>query len=208
MPPVRDERHVSRLDSIGSSRGYCLVELLCVGWLCLVVGCIAIPKLLGSLDAQRTAAAVRYLTTTCARVRAEAVSRSRDVAIRFEEDPEGYRYAIYTDGNGDGVRTRDIQGGIDRPLTRPERLSANFPGVAFAVPAGLPPVESGPLTDGDPLKLGPGNLLSFSSLGSSSSGSIYVRGRNGAQYVIRAFAETGRVRTLRFDPVRRRWNPS
>jgi hypothetical protein len=152
--------------------------------------------------------AVRYLTTTCARARAEAVSRSRDVAVRFEEDPQGYRFAVYVDGNGDGIRTLDIQRGIDTPLARPERLSANFPGVALAVPAGLPPVEGGGPTDGDPLKLGPGNLLSFSALGTSSAGSIYVRGRSGSQYVIRAFAETGRVRTLRFDPVRRRWDPS
>jgi hypothetical protein len=188
--------------------GYCLIEVLFVGWIGMVICGVAIPRLLVSLDVQKTTGAVRYLTSICARARAEAVLRSTEVAVRFEEDARGYAFAVYADGNGDGVRTRDIQRGIDVPLTRPERLSTNFPGVAVAVPAGLPPVEGGPPTDGDPVKLGPGNLLSFSALGSSSPGSVYVRGQSGSQFVVRALGETGRIRTLKFDAVTRRWNPS
>ena len=190
-----------------SARGYSVVELLFVGGLIVTLSAIAVPKLLTALDEYRAASAVRYLTTRFARARMEAIVRSRNVAVRFTQDAQGYSYAIYVDGNHDGVRTRDIQCGTDSPLAQPERLSANFPGVAFAVPVGLPPVDLGQPTNGDPLKLGSGNLLSFSALGTSSSGSIYVRGRNGSQYVIRAFGETGRVRGLKFDLTTRRWSP-
>ncbi len=133
--------------------------------------------------------------------------RSTDVGLQFVVDTAGDSYAMYVDGNGDGVLTGDIQRGTDRMLLPPEHLRDNFPGVAFEVPAGLPPVESGAVTDGDPLKLGSSNLLSFSAHGTSSSGSVYIRGRSGAQYVIRAYGQTGKVRALKFDVRTRRWNP-
>ncbi len=187
--------------------GYALIELLLAAGLVATLSAIAIPSLLVAIDDYRAIGAVRYLTTRLARARMEAIVRSSDVAVQFVEDPGGYTYAVYLDGNNDGVRTRDIQRGTDIPLARSERLSDNFPGVAFAVPVGLPPVDGGSPTDGDALKLGSSNLLSFSALGSSSSGSIYVRGRNGSQFVIRAFGETGKIRALKFELTSRRWRP-
>jgi hypothetical protein len=190
-----------------AARGYCLIELVFVSSLSVVLAAIAIPQFLVSLADHRAAGAARYVATHCARARMEAIQSGRDVAVRFTEDEEGVAYAIYADGNGDGVRTRDIQRGIDRQLLRPERLTATFPGVAFAVPAGLPAVDTGSPTDGDPLKLGSGNLLSYSALGTSSSGSIYIRGRNGTQYVIRVYGETGKTRLLKFNSASRHWDP-
>jgi type II secretory pathway pseudopilin PulG len=190
-----------------SSRGYSLIELTFVSGLIVTLSGMAVPQVLTAIDEYRTAAAVRYLTTRLARARMEAVVRSTDVAVRFIQAGEGDSYAVYADGNGDGVRTRDIQEGTDPLLMPAEHLRDNFAGVAFEVLAGLPPVESGPPTDGDPLKLGSSNLLSFSPLGTSSSGSVYIRGRSGAQYVIRAYGQTGKVRAMKYDPRNRRWNP-
>jgi hypothetical protein len=189
-------------------RGYCLIELLVVGWVVMVLGAIAVPGIRRSLDAHRTAGAARYLTTTCVRARMEAISRSRDVALRFVEDEGGFTFTPYVDGNGDGVRTRDIERGIDAPLDAPQRLSTHFAGVEFAVPPGLPGVDNGPSTDGDPVKLGAGDMLSFSAFGTSTPGSLYVRGPGGSQYVLKAFAETARIRTLRFDQRTRQWHPA
>ena len=191
-----------------SQKGYCLLELLFVGWLGLVLTVAVVPNILASMDERRAAGAVRYLTTRCASARLEAVRTSRDVAVRFAQAGREYSYAVYADGNGDGVRTRDIQRGVDVQLTPIERLSTDFPGVGLAVPSGLPPVDSGSPIDGDPLKLGSGNLLSYSPQGTSTSGSIYVRGRSGAQYVIKALGETGRLRTLKFNSRWKRWDPA
>jgi type II secretory pathway pseudopilin PulG len=190
-----------------TSSGYSLVELSFVLVLIGTTSSVAIPQLAGALDDYRAAGAVRYLTMRLARARMEAITQSADVAVRFTQDAGGWAFAVYLDGNRDGVRTRDIDRGIDRRITPIERLTDNFPGVAFAVPAGLPAVDTGPATDGDPLKLGSGNLLSFSALGSSSSGSVYVRGRRGSQYVIRAFGETGKVRALKLDRGGTHWMP-
>jgi type II secretory pathway pseudopilin PulG len=195
------------MSHLRTSFGYSLVEFVFVTGLMATLSAVAFPELQTALDDHRAAGSVRYLTTRLARARMDAIVRSSDVAVRFSKDAQGWSYAVYVDGNSDGVRTRDIQRGTDTQLMPPERLSDNFPGVMFDVPAGLPPVESGPATDGDPLKLGASNLLSFSAHGTSSSGSVYVRGRNGSQYVIRAFGETGKVRALKFDPRTQRWNP-
>lgn len=190
-----------------SSQGYSLIELTFVIGLVATLTGIAVPQVLAAIDDYRTAGAVHYLTTRLARARMEAVVRSADVAMRFTPDADGDSFAVYVDGNGDGVRTRDIQQGTDRLLLPAEHLRDNFSGVAFAVPPGLPPVDSGSATDGDPLKLGSSDLLSFSANGTSSSGSVYVRGRSGAQYVIRAYGQTGKVRALKYDPRSRRWSP-
>ena len=190
-----------------STRGYSVIELTFVSGLIATLSGVAVPQVLAGVDEYRTAGAVRYLTTRLARVRMEAILRSVEVAVKFSQDAEGGSYAVYMDGNGDGVRTADIQTGTDPLLMTAEHLHDNFAGVVLDVPQGLPPVESGSPTDGDPLKLGVSNLLSFSSLGTSSSGSVYVRGRRGAQYVVRAYGQTGRVRALKYDARNRRWIP-
>jgi type II secretory pathway pseudopilin PulG len=190
-----------------SARGYSLIELLFAVGLIVTLTGVALPEALATVDESRTAGAVRYLTTRLARARMEAALRSTEVALRFTADANGDSFAVYVDGNNDGVQTAEIQQGIDWLLMPAERLHDNFPGVAFGVPAGLPPVDSGAPTDGDALKLGAGNLVSFSALGTSSSGSVYIRGRNGAQYVVRTYGQSGKTRALKYDPRGRRWNP-
>src|SRR5947208_292389 len=111
---------------MNSNKGYCLLELLFVGALGLILTIMVVPNITGALDELRTAGAVRYLTTRCALARMEAIRRSRDVAVRFVQDGRTYAYAVYADGNGDGVRTRDIQRGVDAQLTPIEQLSAQF----------------------------------------------------------------------------------
>ena len=78
--------------------------------------------------------------------------------------------------------------------------------MSFGVLPDLPPVDAGGAPPGtDPIKLGSGSLLTFSAQGTSSSGSVYIRGRGAAQYVIRVFGETGKVRILKYDANSRQW---
>lgn len=209
-PPIRFGygRPCGRARNFTARNGYSLLELLfTVGALTTLAG-IAIPPLLAALDEQRAAGAVRYLSTRIQRARMEAVSRSANVAIRFVQAGTDFSYRVYADADGDGVRTDDVTNGIDQPLGVAERLSDNFNGVDFGVLPGLPPVEPGsPAPGTDPIKLGISNLLSYSSIGASSSGSLYIRGRGSAQYVIRILGDTGRVRILKFDPRLRQWKP-
>lgn len=186
--------------------GYSLVELMFVVSLVFTLSAVAIPELLAAVDEFRAAGAARYVAARVHRVRMEAIMRSANVALRFTQVDGGVAFSVFLDGNGDGVRTLDIQRAIDRQIVAIERLPDHFAGVDFGVLPGLPPVEPGADAPGsDPIKLGSSNLLSFSPTGASSPGSVYVRGRKTSQYVVRVLGGTGRIRVLKFNSRTRQW---
>jgi type II secretory pathway pseudopilin PulG len=185
--------------------GYSLVELMFVMGLGVMLTAAAVPQYLAGLDDLRASAAAHHVLARLQRARMEAVMRSAMVGVQFIRAPGGaYSYAVYLDGNRNGVLTRDIQRGLDPLITAAERLPDQFPGVEFGVSSGLPPIEAGGVAPGsDPIRLGVGNIASFSALGSATSGTIYIRGRRDAQYAVRVFGETGKTRVMKFD--RRTW---
>jgi hypothetical protein len=149
---------------------------------------------------------VHHIAARLQRARMEAVMRSATVGVQFVQTANGYSYATYADGNRNGVLTRDIQRGVDRLVIATERLPEQFTGVEFGAIPGLPPVDPGGTPPGtDPIRLGAGNIASFSALGTSSSGTVYIRSGRDVQYAVRIFGETGRTRMLKFDPRTRQW---
>jgi len=194
--------------SNGSTRGYSLLELLLVLGTVVTLAGIAIPQILATLDEYRVSGAARYVATRIQRTRMEAVSRSTAAAMRFVQNGGTYSFSVYMDGNGDGVRTQDIRDGIDQQVADVERLPDSFSGVEFGLLPGLPPVDVGSAAPGeDPIKLGSSNLLSYSPVGTSTSGSLYIRGRGQSQCVVRVFGDTGRTRVMKFDIRTRQWRP-
>jgi hypothetical protein len=136
----------------------------------------------------------------------EAVTRSAMVGMKFTQSAASYSYAVYLDGNRNGVLSRDIQIGIDRLIMSAERLPDQFPGIEFGAIPGLPPVDPGGTPPGtDPIRLGSANMASFSAVGTSSSGTVYIRSRRNAQYAVRIFGDTGKTRMLKFDARTRLW---
>jgi type II secretory pathway pseudopilin PulG len=188
--------------------GYTLVELVFVMALVVTVSAVAIPGLTATLDDSRAIGATRYLSSRLQHARMAAVARSANVTLKFVESDGSFLYTTYVDGNGNGVRASDIDRGIDRVLHPPERLPDFFYGVDFGVRPGLPPVDSGGSPPGsDPVRIGTANVLTFTPIGTSSSGSLYILGRGGAQYVIRILGESGKTRVLKFDARASRWRP-
>jgi hypothetical protein len=190
----------------GGRAGYSLVELVFVAGLVITASGIAVPQFLSGLDEYRTAGAARYVSARMHRARMDAVMRSSEVAIQFTQTGGGYTYAVFRDGNRNGVRTGDIQSGADPPVGSAERLPDHFTAVDFGVQAGLPAADGGAPPGNDPIRLGASNLASFSSNGTATSGSVYVRGRR-AQYVVRIFGATGKIRILKFDRTANQWKP-
>ena len=176
-----------------------MLELLFVSSLLAIVAAMAIPPLSAGVERARARAAARYLATRMAIARTHAVTRSATVALRFQRGPGGLVIAVHADGNGNGVRTRDIDNGIDRLLERPVRLQDLFPGVTIAVP---------PTFTGSAVELGGSELLSFTASGTASSGTISVLGRDGSLFGVRVLGVTGRIRLMTFDPATRDWTDS
>jgi prepilin-type N-terminal cleavage/methylation domain-containing protein len=186
--------------------GYSLLELMAAMALSLTLAAAAIPEYLTALDDVRASGAVHHIAARLQRARMEAVMRSATVGVQFVQTTAGYSYAVYVDGNRNGVLTRDIQRGVDRLVIATERLPEQFNGVEFGAIPGLPPVDPGGTPPGtDPIRLGAGNIASFSALGTSSSGTVYIRSGRDVQYAVRIFGETGRTRMLKFDPRTRQW---
>ena len=189
-----------------SDQGFTFTELLFAIGVASVLSAAAVPQLLAGLDEWRTRGAVRYLSSRLYRARMEAAVRNADTAVRFVAAGPAVEYFTIVDGNRNGVRAADVQTGVDRVVDHKERLADRFAGVEFGTLPDLPPVDaSGAAPGTDPIRLGSSDMVTFTPLGSSSPGSLYVRGRGQVQYVVRMFAETGRIRILRYYPATREW---
>ncbi len=180
--------------------GVSLLESILVLALLVLTAAIALPSILRGLDDARAMAAARYVAALARLTRVQAATRSTRVGLRFEQQGPTYRYAIYVDGNGNGLRSRDIRRGIDTPITPVERIGDRFPGVTFGVAAGVTRISDGrPMTEAaDPVRLGSGDTLTFSPLGTATSGTIFLLSPKGRQYAVRVLGATGRTRVLEF----------
>lgn len=130
------------------------------------------------------------------KARSLAVRHRVYTAIRFEERLSGFAYAVYADGNHNGVRSRDIRRGVDRLVAGPFPLTAGAPGVRVGFNPGVPVPPPGRGTlKGDPIRFGRSDILSFSPLGTATPGTFYLAG-DGAQAAVRVTGGSARVRLM------------
>jgi prepilin-type N-terminal cleavage/methylation domain-containing protein len=194
------ERRWSRRHRIRwrSARGMSLLELLTALSVAGIASGIVLASVEGDVSSAREAGAARAFAMRVRQTRLEAIQRSASVALQFvTTSSTPPRFHAYVDGNGNGVRTREIASGIDPPMGNATGLNEALAGVRFARASDVPAV--GDDDDGSP----PG-LLSFAPTGSGTSGTVYLRGTT-RQFAVRVYGPTGRVRLLEFDRHVRAW---
>jgi hypothetical protein len=192
---------------VHAASGYSIAELAVTVGVVATVAAIAVPAVEAGLDEARTAGAARYLSARLADARMEAIQRSTEVAMRFNITSRGYTYAVYADGNHNGVLARDVQDEVDHRIGGEESLANYFRNVEFGTLPGLPAIDAGGTPPGnDPVRCGASNSLSFGPLGTSSSGTVYLLGRSRSQYAVRVFGGSAKIRVYRFDWRSNRWN--
>src|SRR5262245_49019968 len=189
----------------GGPPGFTILELLFTVAIAGTLTAIAVPVGLRTLDDFRTRSAARYLAARLADARIRAVRRSSATGLRFIPASPDYLIATVADGNGNGIRTAEIQRGIDRTLTEVEAIGWHFSGVAFGILDNVPDADGQPANGTDGVRVGVSRLLSMAPDGSSSSGTLYLHGTDRAQYAVRVLGATARVRVLKYDESRRRW---
>jgi hypothetical protein len=189
-----------------SDRGAALLDVIFTCSLIVLLVAIAIPSLHASRERDASLMAARVLANKLNSLRIEALRRNRAVAMRFDPDELG-RFGSFVDGDGDGVLQQDIDGAVDPRLEEDAHVSQLFSLVSFDVPIDVPaPDGQGTIAArSDPVRIGNSNLLSFSPLGTSTSGTIYLAGRAGTQVCVRVLGVTGRIRVLRFDRATGAW---
>lgn len=203
--------------NLSSARGTSLLDLIFALALIGIVAGMGLVRLERAWADVRETGAARALAARIRQVRADAVRLSNAVGLQFVVSGGTAQFRAYADGNGNGLRTRDIAAGIDPPLAPPESLADASGAVRFGLDATAPDVDAADGASGgagssagasggsgaggasdDPIRLGSSNLLTFSATGSGTSGTIYVRGAT-RQFAVRVYGPTGRIRLLELD---------
>lgn len=193
-----------------SQSGFQLLELL-VGLVILgLFATLLTPALLRSSAGLRVRLAATEIAGVLRRARSTAIVRSAKVAVKFRTRGDGrVTYTLYRDGDGDGVLTRDIDRGIDPPVTAPRALVHVGADVHFGFPPGPPPREPGGRRRmtrlDDPIRFNRSDLASFDSLGTSTPGSVYLTDGHDRLAVVRLYHRTGKVEILTYDPKTETW---
>jgi prepilin-type N-terminal cleavage/methylation domain-containing protein len=194
-----------------NGKGFQLLELIVVLAVMTLFLSIAVPPLFRISGDLRLRMAAGELVGVLRLARAYAVRHDANVAVKFRTEKNGQvTFTLYRDGDGDGVLNRDIAAGVDPPVSPPGRLSQLGRGFGFGFPPGpRPPDPASPerLLDrrSDPIRFNQSDLASFSPLGSSTPGSLYVTDGDRRLAVVRVANRTGRVRVLFYDPDERVW---
>jgi prepilin-type N-terminal cleavage/methylation domain-containing protein len=178
------------------SRGFSLPEMLVVVGIVLAMLAVAFPMFRPLFAESHVLGAARQFKGQFRLAASTAVRANVYTAIRFERLSDDTWYSVYQDGNHNGVRSADIAAGTDRRIAGPFPLTAGAPGVRIGFNPGVPavPPDSGILS-GDAIRFGSSDLLSFSPLGTATSGTFYLAG-DSAQAAVRVTGTTARVRLM------------
>jgi Tfp pilus assembly protein FimT len=168
-----------------------VIELVAVISVITILGGVTAAHMLSAADHSRGYAAARLLSGRLGLVRTQAVARGAAVGLQFAQGPRGLTFAAFQDGNANGIRTADIEAGVDRQVEPSTSLFEQFPGVDIGLAANSPAKTA--------LQIGQTGLLTFTPLGTATSGTIYIRDQRGSQWAVRVLGATGRTRVLRYD---------
>ena len=182
---------------------------LCL-WLTVAVALIvaAVPTMASLSSAVAVRSAAYEAATALHRARAYAITRNVHVGVKFRKNGNRYEWALYRDGNGNGVRTAEIARGVDRPLpvvmpwTRRDVLPSILADCRVPDPG-----NPGSFLDHpeDPIRFGVSDICSFSPVGESSPGSIYLSDGRNRMAVVRVLGRTAKIRVLYWRRGERTW---
>ena len=178
-------------------RGFSLVEALVAVAVIVVMAAVATPPFRAHLAEVHLLGAGQEFKSRFRLAYSEAVRSGVYTAIRFERRAGGgVFYAVYADGNANGVLSADIAKGVDRRVAGPFPLWGANAGVRVAINPGVPalPPDRG-LLSGDPVRFGRSDILSFSPLGTATPGTFYLAG-DVAQAAVRVTGGSARVRLM------------
>ena len=163
------------------------MECLFAVTLIAIIAAASVPPLASALDRSRAQAAARFVIARMMLARTRAAARGAVVALRFAGRPEAAVLTTFIDRNRNGIRAVDIATGVDTAEAPGIALQSIFRGVA------LEPVTAD------------GVLFSFTPLGTSSSGTVYLTAQDGSRFAVRVLGATGRARLLYYVPASSEW---
>ena len=191
-----------------SDAGISLFELLLALTVIAWMLCIATPGVLQLRQEVSLRSAVHEASVAFYLARSYAISKNRNVGLKFRKNGDRYEWALYADGNGNGVRTAEIASGVDRylglsfPWSRNDVLPGIMTGTRVPDPSGgyLDRIE-------DPIRFNSSDICSFSAMGECTPGSVYLWDARDGMAVLRVFGGTAKLRCLYYRRGERGWKP-
>jgi prepilin-type N-terminal cleavage/methylation domain-containing protein len=186
-------------------RGFQLVELLVVLAILALFLAMTAPPILRISGALRLRLAAEEVMAAMSLARATAVRHCANVALKFRPRADGRStWALYRDGDGDGVLTKDIDKGVDPQIAPPRQLEQLGSRVRFGFPPGRPARDPGDpgawLRRGDdPIRFNSSDLASFGPLGTATPGTVYLTDNAGSLAAVRVTGRTGKVKVIVYD---------
>jgi hypothetical protein len=188
--------------------GFSAPELILAMTVAASLVAVAAPGALQLRSALAVRSAAGEVRSALYRARAQAIARCRNVGVKFRKNGNRYEWALYVDGNGNGIRTAEIASGIDRPLGIVIPWSRNdvLPGILTGtrVPDPSNPGHTLDRPD-DPIRFNLSDICSFSEVGESTPGSVYLWDGHDRMAVVRVFGRTAKIRTLYYRRGEKEW---
>ncbi len=193
-------------------RGYQLIELLIAMAISSLVLVLGIPPLLSLAAGLRVELAAAEVASTFHVARAYAIRHDANVGLKFQVDADGtVTWALFRDGDGDGVLTADILSGDDPQVLPRTRIAHLGRQIHFGFPPGRAPRDPGDPRRrlsglDDPIRFNRSDIAAFSPLGTATPGTVYVTDGMRHLSAARVFGRTGRIGCLVYDVVKERWH--
>jgi hypothetical protein len=174
-----------------------LIEAVLAAAMLAIVVTAALPELYEIKRAAALRSASSQLKGLLFRCRAYAVMNARSTAAVFEQRPDGsWRCFIAVDGDGDGIRSRDIRRLVDPVVGEMIHFEAGGAGLGILQGEYVPDPSGrgrlrGDLTD--PVRAGRGNMITFTPRGTASPASLYLTDHRSRMRVLRVYGGTARV---------------
>lgn len=193
-----------------SVSGHSLLEMLVAGAVFSLITAIGLPPMYNWFGGLRVELAAAEVAGALQMARLYAARSGVNVAVKFRTQPDGeVTYALYRDGDGDGVRNRDIDAGTDPVERAPRPLARLGRDIRFGFPPGLAPRDPGSGRRmkrlDDPIRFNRSDLASFSSSGTSTPGTVYLTDGRRHLSAVRVNNRAGKVVILHYDPEEEEW---
>jgi prepilin-type N-terminal cleavage/methylation domain-containing protein len=187
--------------------GITLIELLVAITIVGVIAMCAVPAFSAYRRQTSVIAAAHEMRSLLREIRSRAIARGRYSGVKFVKSGANWTYTLYDDGNTNGISNADITKGIEKRYFGPAVVMPSFRTAAIALlPQTIRDPDGDKLLPSDPaLQFGTSTICSFSPEGTGTPGTIYISDGVMNLYAVRVFGATGRLRMLRYDAGKQKW---
>ena len=191
------------MESVLKYRGFSLAELLIVLSLIGIFVLFYTSNLSGSQRQQEFENFAREVFQLLEMCRWKALNQRVYAGAFLQESGNVYYASLHLDGNGNGIRTAEVQSGTDFSVYGPVRLQKAsgdiHPGILSSIPE-IPPGTGWLQGGSDPVKFGKSNIISFSPNGDSSSGTLYLAcGSQQQMFAVVVYGATARMTLWKYN---------